>query len=1703
MKVKRMVAALLCAAMVMTSQGVIVSADEPVTNVQDTVSEALDDVIVNNEDAQPADTEEADAAVEEAAEAEPVVQEAVVSDVTEPEDEEQKEADDNTEGIKAGQDEDIDADGALDPTPCFDVQVIDGKNTLILKPQYESLNKTGFTSVAIPAEVEVIPQDETLFYRNTTVKTVQFVGGTNLVTIKPGAFEDSVIETFISPAGYTKIEERTFAGCTNLKTFDFKNITTIGDNAFDGCTNLGKGLTTWSGFIEEIGRYAFRNTGFTALDLTAAVTKYSEVTMGSYAFFGCKDLTSITIPSVIEDIPDHGFADCTKLSFISIKDSVTIGAYAFRNCIALKEIKTGLLNVDGIMDYAFAGCTALETVDLPKSVIYIGKRVFDGCTKLATVKIRYCNEDTGVADELLVIEEDAFPDIYKNITIYGYDGVVKDYALSSAHAFKKFVTLFEKFKISAAKGEKSFSTYMSLKTNQDEDKARPGTVVQITISPKDIEGEEPRRIQRNSLYDVNGGLDKSDIKFISGDANSQKFEFTMPDQAVVIDMDPGLAYFKDSNISNSEMTSYIAAYDDNGVKFTPEGDNNFSADRPGYKGRIQINATKNSITYNVGEWMFDYSSDNEKVVKVNSKGVITTVGPGYATITAKYKNKNKKVELKIYVGPAADITTLTILPDKMKFLADYTVERTYKNDYGEDIVYEEVPVVEITQNELNAAKQQIKLNLYATDAIGSDTYYINSNWHIGNQSLLELKTDKTDDNNNTVTVKKSVSGETYVWASYETGDKDEKGRKIIIYAYIIIKIVDITPRITAGEIRVDINKDVEATGGTPITITAYNGYDIDEAYGFTFWKGKKRLSYDGLRLLYDGENNYRLIANPNGADKGLDPGKSNIYTGDTALYIRGQYGSGEAFEIPMTMVIVENKKMELKTTLDGTINLFYNSTCYDPLNVPGHEEELARKNKNEKDEDYIKRYINATIGKVNVTNNISKKTAVVDHAQLWTKQRYQNWIASKKTNIYFDNDPDDPLSRNFTISVNAISPQNLVITRSDNSLATERKGEDKYVAITSGYLAVYFEGYSKPLVQQISIPNKVSAPSYKMSATSVTDNNRNTKGVFTFKILNSKNKPVITEESTSLVWLDTSCKSEFDESSVGVSGELFSVSSKVNDGKKSAILHVLRTNWDVNTGVKYKLTVSYTDKDPSAKFSTSSPKLNTAFSGTPAEFTLALNEVNCILTLSGDVKESGETFLYVGNSKYEDEASKLTIEDHEVDGEPNKRLITISFDDSDKPRPGKYKFAVVPMFNWGENAKQMDNPRALKQTTFTVNVVDSSPKLKLKGSTLTFNMLYPEKDVWESAASFSNLPSGLKLEDIDPIIETSGAEWVLAAKNPEKADKFGISDGVKDAIKIEHRYDEDAKKEYIVFTADESAFESYGKFSFTYYLNGITINDIPIKENSLKVTVKGSTKLASVTVSGKGPINTIDYTTNVKYKASFKNVKNPVISGVKVIDTYTGEESEEMYALPDEKERDVFHLYATHPDDVELANIKHPIKLYFDIMSDDSLDPMTKKLTITPVQVVPLLGANKSEVAFSAGVADDVRTAEVQLSKKSELKTHITNVKLSDKNLASVKDAFRIVGYIDEDDGDHIYENLPKDQKTLVAGTVVIQCIAPERVRTGKKYDLILEAEFDGQFCKRNKYGELVDKDGNIIDDYEDAVKIDGATITIPVVVNK
>jgi hypothetical protein len=116
-----------------------------------------------------------------------------------------------------------------------------------------------------------------------------------------------------------------------------------------------------------------------------------------YAFFGCSNLTSVSIPSSVTNIGEAAFRDCYSLTAITVDTRNSVysdvdGVLFNQSLTTLIEYPGGLVGsytipdfVTSIGDYAFSGCSGLTSITIPSGVTNIGDLAFSGCSGLTSV----------------------------------------------------------------------------------------------------------------------------------------------------------------------------------------------------------------------------------------------------------------------------------------------------------------------------------------------------------------------------------------------------------------------------------------------------------------------------------------------------------------------------------------------------------------------------------------------------------------------------------------------------------------------------------------------------------------------------------------------------------------------------------------------------------------------------------------------------------------------------------------------------------------------------------------------------------------------------------------------------------------------------------------------------------------------------------------------------------------------------------------------------------------------------------------------------------------------------------------------------------------------------------------------------------------------------------------------------------------------
>lgn len=170
--------------------------------------------------------------------------------------------------------------------------------------------------------------------------------------------------------------------------------------------------------VTSIGDRAF----FYCTKLSSITIPDSITNIGVEAFRNCRSLTSITIPGNVSSIGREAFEYCTGLTSITIQEGVSIlGQMAFADCDSVISV-TIPGSVKTIDPAAFTSCDSLKTVIIEDGVPQISTGMFNNCsmlteviiptsvTLICTTAFKNCSSLTNikVPDSVTCIEDDAF-----------------------------------------------------------------------------------------------------------------------------------------------------------------------------------------------------------------------------------------------------------------------------------------------------------------------------------------------------------------------------------------------------------------------------------------------------------------------------------------------------------------------------------------------------------------------------------------------------------------------------------------------------------------------------------------------------------------------------------------------------------------------------------------------------------------------------------------------------------------------------------------------------------------------------------------------------------------------------------------------------------------------------------------------------------------------------------------------------------------------------------------------------------------------------------------------------------------------------------------------------------------------------------------------------------------------------------------------
>lgn len=266
------------------------------------------------------------------------------------------------------------------------------------------------------------------YYAPVSLKNVTVLTGTSV----PGNFFSNFtyLESVTIGGEVTEIGGNAFENCTALKTLYFgsknisskatalpQNLTAVEKHTFYGCSSLQFGELTIPASVDSIGPAAFESCdGITALFVPGKTDaeKVPVVTIGDYAFGGCKNIKKIQLDDDVKSVGYRVFADCISVSELQIPRFDLAGAvcdwFSENNGNYPEELYLGYSypRMMGGSDRAFIPKTlkkivvtggtviprdyfrylkSVETIECRGDIETIGQDAFNGCESLEMIRL--------------------------------------------------------------------------------------------------------------------------------------------------------------------------------------------------------------------------------------------------------------------------------------------------------------------------------------------------------------------------------------------------------------------------------------------------------------------------------------------------------------------------------------------------------------------------------------------------------------------------------------------------------------------------------------------------------------------------------------------------------------------------------------------------------------------------------------------------------------------------------------------------------------------------------------------------------------------------------------------------------------------------------------------------------------------------------------------------------------------------------------------------------------------------------------------------------------------------------------------------------------------------------------------------------------------------------------------------------------------
>ena len=246
-------------------------------------------------------------------------------------------------------------------------------------------NSKNINSIVIPKSVTSIEIDA---FAQTTSLTAVYYGGTTedwgLISINSGnAYLTSATRYFYSETEPTT--EGNFWHYVNGEPTPWFETIFVTPSEGLSFFSFGNGFC----HVSSIGSCVDRN-----IVIPDKSTDGDKVVgIAAYAFAGCNNLESISIPDSVTSIRPYAFDGCNNLAYNKYDNAYYLGnasnPYLILLCAKDASITTCNINTETkiICSYAFSNCSKLKSIVIPDGVTNIGSHAFNNCISLESATI--------------------------------------------------------------------------------------------------------------------------------------------------------------------------------------------------------------------------------------------------------------------------------------------------------------------------------------------------------------------------------------------------------------------------------------------------------------------------------------------------------------------------------------------------------------------------------------------------------------------------------------------------------------------------------------------------------------------------------------------------------------------------------------------------------------------------------------------------------------------------------------------------------------------------------------------------------------------------------------------------------------------------------------------------------------------------------------------------------------------------------------------------------------------------------------------------------------------------------------------------------------------------------------------------------------------------------------------------------------------